>query len=205
MLNKYISGALRNAGLLNQLLIEMNDLSMQGKEVTYSLLDTNGVIGQAASTVAAGDDDRFPTADQKAALPGYDPLAHPPNAGNPYVTIDSISPLLGGNYKAGTITQATTATVNHTGIGFQPKFIIALGSNAGDAGFAGIGFATGSSAQYNIMVRESTGAWTFTTNKLMNFGINSSFVLDSFDADGFTISYTIAGSDDAHWSYLVGK
>lgn len=36
--------------------------------VTYENLNTNGDVGQASSTVAAGDDNRFPTANEKAAL-----------------------------------------------------------------------------------------------------------------------------------------
>jgi hypothetical protein len=50
-------------------------------EVTYENLDTNGDVGVVASTVAAGDDSRFPTTDQKAALAG----TGTPGAGDLYV------------------------------------------------------------------------------------------------------------------------
>jgi hypothetical protein len=50
-------------------------------DVTYENLNSNSDIGQAASTVAAGDDNRFPTANQKAALAG----TGTPGAGDLYV------------------------------------------------------------------------------------------------------------------------
>ena len=52
--------------------------------VTYENLNTNSDIGQAASTVAAGDDARFPTADEKAACAG--PSGYTPSVDDPYVT-----------------------------------------------------------------------------------------------------------------------
>jgi len=42
--------------------------SAVGGYVTYGNLDTNGDVGTTASTVAAGNDSRFPTSDEKAGL-----------------------------------------------------------------------------------------------------------------------------------------
>ena len=50
--------------------------------VTYGNLDTNGDIGTVVSTVAAGNDSRFPTDDQKNALAG----SGTPSAANTYTT-----------------------------------------------------------------------------------------------------------------------
>jgi hypothetical protein len=52
-------------------------------DVTYEALNTNGDVGQVPNTLAAGNDSRFPTANQKIALTG---TYGPPGTGNEYVT-----------------------------------------------------------------------------------------------------------------------
>ena len=61
--------------------------------VTYEALSANGDIGTAASTVAAGDDSRFSTTDQKAAL-GAAPNAL--TAANPVADKTYVDALLNG-------------------------------------------------------------------------------------------------------------
>lgn len=60
--------------------------------VTYENLDTNGDVGQVASTVAAGDDGRFPTSDEKDALAGEGT----PSASNKYTTKSYVDGLVQG-------------------------------------------------------------------------------------------------------------
>ncbi len=54
--------------------------------VTYENLNSNGDVGSSASTVAAGDDARFPSTDQKAALAGTSGTA--PSVTNKFVDDD---------------------------------------------------------------------------------------------------------------------
>lgn len=60
--------------------------------VTYENLDTNGDVGTSASTVAAGNDSRFPTSDQKAALAGMGT----PSSTNKFITNDYLKSALNG-------------------------------------------------------------------------------------------------------------
>ena len=52
--------------------------------VTYEALSGNSDVGQSSNTVAAGDDNRFPTSDEKAGLAGVSGYA--PTAANPVAT-----------------------------------------------------------------------------------------------------------------------
>lgn len=60
--------------------------------VTYENLDGNGDVGTGASTVAAGNDSRFPTSDEKAALAGEGT----PSALNKFTTKSYVDALVNG-------------------------------------------------------------------------------------------------------------
>jgi len=61
--------------------------------VTYGNLDTNGDVGTVADTVAAGDDSRFPTSDEKAAL---DAAPNSLTAANPVADKQYVDALVSG-------------------------------------------------------------------------------------------------------------
>jgi hypothetical protein len=61
-------------------------------DVTYEALNTNGDVGAVASTVAAGDDARFLTSDQKAAAAGEGT----PSASNKYACKDYVDLAIDG-------------------------------------------------------------------------------------------------------------
>ena len=77
------------------------DWSIAGAETIDGSRHT---YGQAANTVAQGDDNRFPTTEQKAALVGGDPGSNPPNGANPYVTLAEVGALGGGTVTSVTVT-----------------------------------------------------------------------------------------------------
>jgi len=54
--------------------------------ITYETLDSNGDVGQAPNTLAAGNDNRFPSTDQKDAMDN----ANSPSSGNPFATMSDI-------------------------------------------------------------------------------------------------------------------
>ena len=61
--------------------------------VTYDNLNTNGDVGQVTGTVAAGDDNRFLSADQKDAI---DNAAGSPDADNPFTTVAYVQGYISG-------------------------------------------------------------------------------------------------------------
>lgn len=203
---------------MNQVLMDIDSKAINSKKVTYATLDENGSIGSTANTVCAGDDTRIPTQDENNALVGYQGATYPPDSGNPYVTIDSIGTLLGGNYYVGTITrtiaQGAGANVAYTGIGFQPEFIVMFAKQHHTE--ATIGLATGAGVQYNF-------GFSLDASKTPNYqvlpldtthisdlgwtlGAGWRVTLVSLDADGFTLTYENSGATDScEIIYLVGK
>jgi hypothetical protein len=85
-----------------------------------------------------------------------------------------------------------------TGVGFQPRAVIALSSNDGASQSAGVGFAaSGSSNGVRITSNHLLTAWARGSGfcgALTGSGIGYSGSIDSWDSDGFTINWTRTGA-----------
>jgi len=78
--------------------------------VTYNNLNLNGDIGQSSDTIAAGDDNRFLTLDEKEAVNA----SSSPSSINPLITYDNITPTISGEmiYIQGSIPAAGGNTIS---------------------------------------------------------------------------------------------
>lgn len=94
---------------------------------------------------------------------------------------------------------AASGNVAYTGYGFTPHSLIILsrGGPGGGEGTLGFGFATDELA----MARYSTAAVSFVNDKLVYMdqgaGARQSAIIASFDADGFTLTWTKDGGPTA--------
>jgi hypothetical protein len=105
-------------------------------------------------------------------------------------------------FKIGTFTRDTSVAsgdVAYTGVGFKPRLVLFLDGQLAGGSQASIGFDTVSArgALYNNSA-VSAGAWlvntAFAIYSEQNGGVNHIGVVASFDADGFTITWTKNGA-----------
>lgn len=110
-----------------------------------------------------------------------------------------------GGIKVGTfVSSGTTASQSITGVGFKPRAIIlALGVGAADSIMAGFGWATASNQVAILGFRADDGGTVggLTTNAAAvirwcgtDGALRGQATLTSLDADGFTLSWSVAES-----------
>lgn len=115
----------------------------------------------------------------------------------------AISALGGVTVAVGSFTRdMTTATGTQavTGVGFQPSAIAFLAVQNNATGNMSAGWSAGSSDNQGIIDRHVEGADTWTSSTLhciqsnQGASVNYQGKIDSFDSDGFTISWTKQGA-----------
>jgi len=100
---------------------------------------------------------------------------------------------------------APSETISYTGVGFKPTAIIAFAARgATSGGYNSWGFADSSGAQFAIQIPTSSN--TIPANVLVQCDYSETQyqrgTLVSFDNDGFTISWVVAGSPSSYTIYI---
>jgi hypothetical protein len=95
-----------------------------------------------------------------------------------------------------------TGDVNYTGVGFLPSMIIALCGSATEVGAASIGVATGAGGNCIYNKENVTASWWPSSAVQLIIATesdtkNQSAVLKTFNADGFTLTWTRTGVTQA--------
>jgi hypothetical protein len=99
---------------------------------------------------------------------------------------------------------AANGDVSYTGVGFTPKaiFFISSADMGGDGASYSTGFSTGASKNYCAFALKNVNSYfepadTSTAYSLKlsdKSGYSQTAVIKSFDADGFTLTWTKSGS-----------
>lgn len=116
------------------------------------------------------------------------------------VAASSIAALASTSFKAGSFSRdISTASGSQaiTGVGFQPATLIVFGGVGGQENYQSNGFASSASAEF-CKYHLASGGWNDSSNIAhlsAGAGVTEAVgSLSSFDADGFTISWTKTGS-----------
>ena len=99
--------------------------------------------------------------------------------------------------------QGLTGDVSYTGTGFKPSGIIAI-ATVPDALPTCIGSILGSS--YGTMYQKTAGIWYPNASALIylfeSAGKTQSAIVKTFDANGFTLTWTLAGATAVGTAYI---
>lgn len=136
-----------------------------------------------------------------APVPGLDT---PPL--DPRIAIENFSSFFGARTASGTWSRsATTGTHSVSGVGFRPKAVLVMSRFDSSVAYAhSLAFAA-SGGTYAISQTSSGGI--DPGNFLVCLTAGSSVVrggFDSFDADGFTLSYSSASSASTSYYLCIG-
>jgi len=118
-------------------------------------------------------------------------------------------PAGGGGVKAKTITREMTAAsgdVSYTGIGFTPTALLFFSSvQAASATISSQG-SSDASKYYTCHYATAAGTFAVSNTKCIYLGStvnNQSAIVKSYDADGFTLTWTKAGSPAANTANIL--
>jgi len=110
--------------------------------------------------------------------------------------------------KVGTFTRniaSSSGDVSYTGVGFTPTSLLILSIKDQTSSMA-VGFASGSSAQGMVGRQISNSSDTYYTNMIAAIQDTSGNVqkanLKTFDADGFTLTWTASGSQTGTGTFI---
>lgn len=170
--------------------------TIEGTTNEISVSAGNGIVGNPTIALA-------PIVDLTSKVLRVATASAADNSTNAASTAFVVASVSAGNarFKVGSFTRDVSLASGSqavTGVGFQPKAIAVCGGSTGNSWFTFAGFTDGSTAgsvQDNGPV--NGGSYSVTTDllKFIQSGSDNYVgALSSFDADGFTISWTKTGS-----------
>ncbi len=170
--------------------------------VTLAALSASVAAAAASATAAASS---ATAAASSATAAASSATAAASSATAAAASAASVTPL---SVKVGSFTRDLTAVsgaVAYTGLGFTPKAIILFGGKQSTLGFSW-GFAS-SSVMGSVADRGAAGGNYYEINSAVllqtdeSGGVNQTAVLTSFNADGFTLTWTKNGSPSGTGTY----
>ena len=103
--------------------------------------------------------------------------------------------------------QAASGAVSYTGYGFTPSALIIIAADTSSPSALAFGFATGTAAFGSIYQNGVAGRYDFTTSDFLTMYYSSGNYqqadLTSFDADGFTLTWTKTGTPPATTTGMI--